>query len=63
MLMLSAETASGAHPVKAVTMMAKIISHVEDSNRANYYRTSNLVIHPEKRDIQNTMALGGVAGL
>jgi len=59
MLMLSAETASGAHPVKAVTMMARIISHVEDSNRAHYNRTS-LVIHPEKRDIQNTMALGGV---
>ena len=60
MLMLSAETASGAHPIKAVTMMAKIIAHVEDSNRASYNRTSKLVFHPEKRDIQNTMALGGV---
>lgn len=60
MLMLSAETASGAHPVKAVTMMAKIVAHVEDSTRASYNRTGNLVLHPEKRDIQNTMALSAV---
>jgi pyruvate kinase len=60
MLMLSAETASGAHPVKAVAMMARIIAHVEVSSRASYNRTSNPVFHPEKRDIQNTMALGGV---
>jgi pyruvate kinase len=60
MLMLSAETAAGAHPIKAVTMMAKIISHVEESNRLNYWRTSNLVAHHEKRDIQNTMCLNAV---
>jgi pyruvate kinase len=60
MLMLSAETASGAHPIKAVSIMAKIISHVEDSNRVNYNKINNIVLHPEKRDIQNTMALGAV---
>lgn len=60
MLMLSAETAAGAHPVKVVSMMHRIVSHVEDSNRANYWRTSRLVLQQEKRDIQNTMALGAV---
>ena len=60
MLMLSAETAAGAHPVKAVSMMHRIISHVEDSSRASYWRTSKLVLQQEKRDIQNTMALGAV---
>jgi|SRR5579871_6763678 len=60
MLMLSAETAAGAHPIKAVTMMHRIVSHVEDSNRASYWRTSKLVLQQEKRDIQNTMALGAV---
>ncbi|HXW52924.1 MAG TPA: pyruvate kinase [Myxococcota bacterium] len=60
MLMLSAETAAGAHPVKAVSMMHRIVSHVEESNRASYWRTSKLVLQQEKRDIQNTMALGAV---
>lgn len=60
MLMLSAETASGAHPIKVVNMMHRIVSHVEESNRANYWRTSKLVLQQEKRDIQNTMALGAV---
>ena len=60
MLMLSAETAAGAHPIKAVSMMDKIIRHVEDSNRANYWRTNHLVLQTEKRDIQNTMSLGAV---
>lgn len=60
MLMLSAETASGAHPIKVVNMMQRIISHVEESNRASYWRTSKLVLQTEKRDIQNTMALGAV---
>lgn len=60
MLMLSAETAAGAHPVKVVSMMHRIITHVEDSNRANYWRTSRLVLQQEKRDIQNTMSLGAV---
>lgn len=60
MLMLSAETAMGAHPKKAVGMMSRIVSHVEDSSRASYWRTQKLVLQQEKRDIQNTMALGGV---
>lgn len=60
MLMLSAETAAGAHPVKAVKMMDRIISHVEDSNRIHYWRTSNLVLLQEKREIQNTMCLSAV---
>lgn len=60
MLMLSAETAAGSHPVKAVTMMAKIIAHVEESSRINYWRTGNLVLQHEKRDIQNTMCLSAV---
>lgn len=60
MLMLSAETAAGAHPVKVVSMMHRIAYHVEESNRANYWRTSRLVLQQEKRDIQNTMALGAV---
>jgi pyruvate kinase len=60
MLMLSAETASGSHPIKVVDMMHRIITHVEESNRASYWRTSRLVLQQEKRDIQNTMALGAV---
>lgn len=60
MLMLSAETAAGAHPIKVVSMMQRIISHVEESNRAHYWRTSRLVAHQEKRDIQNTMSLSAV---
>lgn len=60
MLMLSAETAAGAHPVKVVNMMNRIITHVEDSNRASYWRTSKLVFQQEKRDIQNMMALSAV---
>ncbi|MCA9508161.1 MAG: pyruvate kinase [Myxococcales bacterium] len=60
MLMLSAETAAGAHPIKAVSMMSKIARHVEESNRASYWRTSRLVLQQEKRDIQNTMCLGAV---
>lgn len=60
MLMLSAETAAGAHPIKAVSVMDKIIRHVEESNRASYWRTSHLVLQQEKRDIQNTMSLGAV---
>lgn len=60
MLMLSAETAAGAHPVKVVNMMNRIVLHVEESNRANYWRTSRLVLQQEKRDIQNTMALSAV---
>jgi len=60
MLMLSAETAAGLNPVKAVSTMAKIITHVEESNRINYWRTSNLVLQPEKRDIQNIMCLNAV---
>lgn len=60
MLMLSAETAAGAHPVKVVNMMNRIILHVEESNRASYWRTSKLVLQQEKRDIQNAMALSAV---
>lgn len=60
MLMLSAETAAGAHPIKAVSIMHRIISHVEESNRASYWRTGKLVLQQEKRDIQNAMALGAV---
>lgn len=60
MLMLSAETAAGNHPIKAVSIMHRIVTHVEESTRASYWRTSKLVLQPEKRDIQNTMALGGV---
>lgn len=60
MLMLSAETAAGAHPIKVVSMMHRIVSHVEESNRASYWRTSRLVLQQEKRDIQNTMSLGAV---
>ena len=60
MLMLSAETATGAHPTKVVSMMHRIVTHVEDSNRANYWRTGRLVQQQEKREIQNTMALGAV---
>ncbi len=60
MLMLSAETAAGAHPIKTVNMMDKIVRHVEESNRASYWRTSQLVLQQEKRDIQNTMSLGAV---
>lgn len=60
MLMLSAETAAGSHPIRVVNMMDRIVTHVEESNRASYWRTSRLVIHPEKRDIQNTMCLGAV---
>lgn len=60
MLMLSAETAAGAHPVKAVSTMAKIIKHVEESNRINYWRTQTLVLQHEKRDIQNNMCLNAV---
>lgn len=60
MLMLSAETAAGAHPIKAVSMMHRIVTHVEESNRASYWRTQRLVLEHEKRDIQNTMALGAV---
>ncbi len=60
MLMLSAETAAGAHPVKAVAMMDRIVRHVEESNRASYWRTNQLVLQQEKRDIQNTMSLGAV---
>ncbi len=60
MLMLSAETASGAHPVKVVSMMHRIVSQVEESTRANYWRTGRLVSQQEKRDIKNTMSLGAV---
>lgn len=60
MLMLSAETAAGAHPVKVVNMMNRIARHVEDSNRASYWRTGKLVLQQEKRDIQNMMALSAV---
>jgi pyruvate kinase len=60
MLMLSAETAVGAHPVKAVNIMDRIVSHVEESNRASYWRTSKLVLLQKNRDIQNTMALSAV---
>jgi pyruvate kinase len=60
MLMLSAETATGAHPIKVVNVMSRIIAQVEESSRANYWRTRSLVMHPEKRDIQNTMCLGAV---
>lgn len=60
MLMLSAETAAGAYPVKAVSTMAKIIGHVEESNRINYWRTGTLLTQQEKREIQNTMCLSAV---
>lgn len=60
MLMLSAETAAGAYPIKAVSMMHRIICHVEESNRASYWRTEKLVLQQEKRDIQNTMSLAAV---
>lgn len=60
MLMLSAETASGAHPIKVVSMMHRIITHVEESHRVNYWRTNKLILQQEKRDVQNTMSLGAV---
>jgi pyruvate kinase len=59
-LMLSAETAAGAHPVKVVNMMNRIVQRVEESSRASYWRTSKLVLQQEKRDIQNMMALSAV---
>ncbi len=60
MLMLSAETAAGMHPVRVVSMMHRIVLHVEESNRANYWRASRPVLQYDKRDIQNTMAFGAV---
>lgn len=61
MLMLSAETAAGAHPVRVVNIMDRIVTHVEESNRASYWRTGQLVLQQEKRDIQNTIAMGAVS--
>lgn len=60
MLMLSAETAAGAHPVKAVSMMHRITSHVEESTMASYWRTNRLIKQQERRDIQNSICLGAV---
>lgn len=60
MLTLSAETAAGAHPIKVVSMMNRIVLHVEESSRASYWRTSKIISQAEKRDIQNTMSFSAV---
>jgi pyruvate kinase len=60
MLMLSAETAAGKNPVKAVEIMDRIITHVEESHRASYWLTGRRLDLGDQKEIQNTMAQGAV---
>lgn len=60
MLMLSAETASGKHPIKVVSIMDRIINQVED-NDTHYYKTSKLISSSARAAIQNTIALNAVS--
>lgn len=59
-LMLSGETASGKHPRTVVETMAKIITHVEQSERARYVKTVNFLDTNHAQDFQNAVAQAAV---
>src|SRR3989338_7680478 len=59
MLMLSAETASGEHPIEAVQTMDKIIREVEGSDWVRYWRNDEKLVTDIGQDTQNIASLAG----
>lgn len=59
-VMLSGETASGAHPVKAVEMMARIARTAENSTRARYDQTHTSLSTHHGQAVQSAVSLAGV---
>ncbi|HEY4222695.1 MAG TPA: pyruvate kinase [Myxococcota bacterium] len=58
-VMLSAETASGKHPMLVVEIMAKIVREAEISDRARYVKLDFLAAQ-EAQDFQNAVSQAGV---
>lgn len=57
MLMLSAETASGQFPVESVATMVRVISYVEASELAGYWRTDVRLSTSHELKVQNALSL------
>lgn len=60
MLMLSAETASGAFPVETVKTMVRIIEFVEAGDLAGYWRTKVRLSTSHELQVQNAVSLAAV---
>ncbi len=56
-LMLSGETSTGKHPIKAVVAMRKIIRDIEGSEHSISKNTANTELHHDSRTLTNAICL------